>query len=436
MGARPRHVRPGRGRVPAVNPRRSDVVVVGAGIVGLCSAWYLRKSGAEVTVLSREPLPGGDTSAGNAGMIVPSHVVPLAAPGAVSQGLRYLLSRTSPFHIKPRLDPGLIRWLWRFWRSCTEAHVRSAAPVLRDLSLASVGLLTELQIEGGDFAWEQTGLLMVYHSEKYRSENLWAAELAESLGLRLRRLDGPSTLELEPGLRPETLGSVLYEDDGRVNPSALLARLREGLVAKGVALEEGEPVVALERPSGGGVLIHLEDGKKVEAGAAVLAAGAWTGRIAASTGARVPLQPAKGYSLTFPAPERRPSLPVILSEEKVTITPFPDALRFAGTFSLSGFDHSVDDRRVEPIREEARRLVPELADQAMAKEKVWVGFRPASPDGLPIVGPLAGHPEVVVATGHGMTGMTLGPITGRLVADLVSGADPVVDPGPLDPARF
>jgi len=416
--------------------RDPDVVVVGAGVIGLCAAWYLRKEGAEVTVLSRSPVPGGDASSGNAGMIVPSHVVPLAAPGAVAQGLRYLTSRSSPFHIKPRVDPELIRWLWRFFRSCTEAHVARAAPVLRDQSLASVRLFSELQSEIGDFAWNQTGLLMVYHSEKCRGENLSMAELAESLGLRVCLLDADETLEMTPGLRPETRGSVLYEDDGRVNPSALLARLREGLSAAGVLHAEGPGVVALDQRGSGRVAVRLEGGSSVETGAVVLAAGAWTGRLASTVGARVPVQPAKGYSLTFPAPEMGPTLPVILSEEKVTLTPLPGALRFAGTLSLSGFDLSVDDLRVEPIRREIRRFLPELDSEEMSKGKVWVGFRPASPDGLPVIGRLKNAPEVVVATGHGMTGVTLGPVTGRLVADIMSGTDPVVDPGPVDPSRF
>jgi len=415
---------------------RPDVVVVGGGIVGLCSAWYLKKAGAEVTVVSRDPLPGGDASAGNAGMIVPSHVVPLAAPGAVAMGLRYLMRRSSPFYIKPRLDRDLIRWLWRFWRSCNRDHLQSAAPVLRDQSLASVRLFTELQDEIGDFHWKQTGLLMVYRTEKYRSENLWMADLAQALGLRVRLLDARESLEYEPCLSEDTLGSVLYLDDGRLNPSALLARLRDGLRASGVTFREGQEVEGLDRVSGDGVQVRLGNGESVTAGSVVLAAGAWTGRLAAGLGVRLPLQPAKGYSLTFPAPEAGPRVPMILSEKKVTITPYPGALRFAGILSLSGFDLSVEEARAESIRNEVRRLIPGLAEEEMESRRVWVGFRPASPDGLPIVGPLPGHPEVIVATGHGMIGVTLGPVTGRLVADLVSGAPPMVDPAPVTPGRF
>ncbi len=189
-----------------MTPPRAEVVVVGSGIVGLCSAWYLRDAGAEVTVLSRKPGAGGEASAGNAGMIVPSHVVPLSAPGAVSQGIRYLFSKSSPFHIKPRLDSDLVRWLWRFWRSATETHVREAAPVLRDLSLASVDLLTELQAEIGDFFWCQTGLLMVYHSEVRELSGDWNVYRAARWILD----NGPKVVVVKQG----AYGAVLVERGG------------------------------------------------------------------------------------------------------------------------------------------------------------------------------------------------------------------------------
>lgn len=412
------------------------MVVIGGGIAGLASAWYLRKAGAEVTVVCRQPLPGGDASAGNAGMIVPSHVVPLSAPGAVSQGLRYLLRRNSPFHIKPRPDPDLLRWLWRFWRSATEEHVAHAAPVLRDHSMASLRLFEELQEELGDFSWKQTGLLMAYRTERYREENLRMADLAASLGLRVRSLDRKETLDRNPRLRPDTEGSVLYEDDGRVDPAALLARLREGLGRAGVTFRQDSDVVGLSSRSGGGAEALLAGGQVVSGDHLVLGAGAWTGQLVRGLGEWIPLQPAKGYSLTFQSEGVGPEIPVILSEEKITVTAWPGALRFAGTLSLAGFDLRVVRSRVDPILDEARRYLPKKASVRDGFRRVWVGFRPASPDGLPIVGPLPDHPEVLVATGHGMTGLTHGPVSGRLIADLLTGAKPVVDPEPVRPSRF
>lgn len=414
---------------------RTQVVVVGGGIIGLCTAWYLQKAGAEVTVLSADSSRPG-ASSGNAGMIVPSHLVPLSSPGALSEGFRHLLSRRSPFYIKPRLSLDLLRWLWRFVRSCSDSHVSYAAPFLRDQTLESVRLFSQLQAEIGEFGWKQTGLLMLYRSEKYRAENLETAELAQTLGLRVRAMDAQETRTLEPGLRTQVSGSVLYQDDGRVDPPLLMERLHDALMASGVEVREGAVVERVTTGAGGTPRLQLQSGEEVEAETVVLAAGAWTGRLARPLGVRLPIQPAKGYSLTLPAPLGGPSLPMILSEEKVTITPLPGRLRFAGTLSLTGFDSSVDSRRVESIRAQVAAYLPDASEEETDDARIWSGFRPASPDGLPMVGHLKVAPRVFVAAGHGMLGVTLGPVTGHMAADLVVGKAPIVDPAPVDPNRF
>lgn len=363
------------------------VVVVGGGAVGLCAAYELRRAGHAVTVVSREPI-GVGASAGNAGMIVPSHVVPLAAPGVVAQGLRWLTSPESPFYIKPRLDLDLARWLWTFTRHCTAAHVERAIPVLRDLSLASVERLGEIQREIGDVGFEQTGLLMVYRSDKTRKGALEAADLAERAGLEVERLDAAALGALEPGLQTPAEGAVLYRQDGRVDPDAFLLRLTEWLRADGVTVLEGAEVSGLEVEPGR-VRVRTAD-RVLEAGSAVLAAGAWTGRMARTLGARVPVQPAKGYSVTVEG-DHGLRLPTILLDDKITATPLPGRLRFAGTLALAGFDPSVDERRSAPIR----RLARAFTGLEVAPADLWAGYRPCSPDGLPIVGRLADRKSVV-----------------------------------------
>ncbi len=411
---------------------RTDVVVVGGGAVGLCAAYYLQQAGRAVTVLTREPV-GEGASAGNAGMIVPSHIVPLAAPGVIAKGLRWLTNPESPFFLKPRLDLDLARWLWTFRRHCTETHVRRSIPVLRDLSLASVALFEALQDDLGDVGFAQTGLLMLYHTEKGRKENLAAADLAEAAGLEVERLDAEAVRAREPALRTPADGAVLYRQDGRVDPDALLRRMAVCLRSRGVKIHEGVTVQGFEQRAGAVTGVRTVQGT-VGADAIVLAAGAWTGRLAKAVGLRVPVQPAKGYSITVPAPEDGPHLPMILTEEKVTVTPMPGLLRFAGTLALAGFDPSVEARRAAPIR----RLAQAYAADASGTETadVWSGYRPCSPDGLPIVGPGARHPNVILATGHGMMGVTLAPATGLLVTALLRGETPEVDPAPLAPTRF
>lgn len=414
--------------------RDADVIVIGAGAVGLCVAHTLQAEGAAVTVVSREPA-GEGASAGNAGMIVPSHVVPLAAPGVVAKGLRWLLHPESPFYIRPRLSRELAAWLWQFRRHCTAAHVQRAAPMLRDLSLASAALFAPLARAVGDVGFAPSGLLMVYHTGKGQAENLEAAALAEAHGLRVERLDADALGALEPGLRlpapagPAT-GAVRYLDDGRVDPDRLLARLADDLRARGVTLAHGFDVTGLATDGRRVTAVETTDGP-LPARTVVLAAGAWTPRLTRSLGLRLPVQPAKGYSLTLPA--QGPRLPLILTEEKLTLTPLGDRLRVAGTLALTGYDARVEPRRVAPLR----RLAAQYADaDAVAAAPVWSGFRPCSPDGLPFVGPAPGFDNVVIATGHGMMGITLAPITGRLVADLLGGHPPSFSLDPLRPDRF
>ncbi|RMH76173.1 MAG: FAD-dependent oxidoreductase [Actinomyces sp.] len=362
-------------------------------------------------------------------MIVPSHVVPLAAPGVVKQGLRWLLRPDSPFYLRPRADRDLIRWLWTFRRHGTETHVTRSAPLLRALSLASAELFETLQADLGDVGYAQTGLLMLYHTEKGRRANLEAADLAERCGLRVERLDAGAVREREPALRTPATGAVLYHDDGRVDPDAFLRALAAALEARGMTLHTGRTVTGLLRESGGVAGVQTDAGV-LRAPLVVLAAGAWSGRLVRDAGLRLPLQPALGYSLTVPAPDGGPHLPMILTEEKLTVTPMPGRLRVAGTLALVGFDARIDPRRVEPLRRLARTYAPD------AEAPVWAGFRPCSPDGLPYLGPVPGTSGLFVATGHGMMGLTLAPISGKAVATLLAGIPPPLDLAPFAPDRF
>lgn len=405
-------------------PAQADVVVVGGGAVGLCTAFFLRRAGREVTLLSREPI-GIGASSGNAGMLTPSHVVPLSAPGVVAQGLRWLAKPDSPFYITPRLDVDLMRWLWTFRRHSTEAHVRHGVPILRDLSLASVRLFEEIQDTVGDVAFAPTGLLMTYRTDKARKGVLADAAIAEAAGLDVERLDAAGLRDLEPGLVTPAEGAVYYRQDARVDPDAFLSQLSAWLRDHGVAILDGMEVEAVADGS-----VRTASGT-IRAEAVVLAAGAWTGRLAKPLGGRVPVQPARGYSLTLPS-DHALTIPTILTDEKTTVTPMPGRLRFTGTLGLAGFDPSVDARRAEPIRRLARAYAPDAEVEAV---ETWSGFRPCSPDGLPIVGPTSKAPTVILATGHGMLGVSLAPITGQLVAEIVAGGTPAMA-APLHPARF
>lgn len=409
-------------------PERADVVVIGAGAVGLCAARALQRRGRGVTIIARDAV-GVGASAGNAGMIVPSHIVPLAAPGVIAQGLRWLANPESPFYIRPRLSVDLIRWLWLFRRHCTDTHVERSIPALRDLSLASVDLFARLQDDIGDVGYEQTGLLMAYRTEKGQKDNLALADRAQSAGLEIERLDASTLQAREPHLSTDLIGAVLYRQDGRVDPNMLLSRLSTRLERDGAQIQTGVTVAEV-RPTLDGVFVDTTRGT-IRASQVVLAAGAWSSRLARSLSLRLPMQPAKGYSITVDAPADAPRTPTIFTDDKVTLTPMPGHLRFAGTLSLAGFDPSVDARRAAPIR----RLAQTYAPGAHASE-TWSGYRPCSPDGLPFIGSPPRHPNVLVATGHGMMGVSLAPATGEVIAQMAMGEPTTVDVTPFRPDRL
>ncbi|MFT4603335.1 MAG: D-amino-acid dehydrogenase [Rhodothermales bacterium] len=398
----------------------ADVVVIGGGVIGLTTALYLQRAGRSVTLVAAS-LAGEGASAGNAGMIVPSHVIPLSAPGVISQGLRWLTRRDAPFHLKPQLNLAFLRWLWQFRAHCTAAHVERCIPILRDLGLASVEGFDELAAESDDFGLAHTGLLIAYHTPAMEDAMAHEAEKARCAGLEARVLDTAGLRAKQPHLRSNATGAILYEQDARVDPNLLLASLCRRFEEAGGEMRHGVTVSSIE--SGRVTLL----GGELTAEDIVVCAGAWTPRLVP----RISIQPARGYSVTIKAPRDSPPIPMILIEDRVTMTLMPGKLRFAGTLSLSGFESKVDQLRIRPILDEARRYQPDLNTDELP---VWSGYRPASPDGLPFIGRVADG--VWVNAGHGMMGVSLAPASGKLMCALVTGTEPPVSPGPFAPDRL
>lgn len=437
--------------LPQALPETADTIVVGGGIIGLMTAYHLQKAGRQVLVLDAGP-EGSGTSAGNAGMIVPSHVIPLSAPGVISQGLRWMMRRDAPFHLRPQLDAAFLRWLWDFRAHCTAAHVERCIPLLRDLSLASVEGFDELAAEGDDFGLAHTGLLMVYRTESMQEAMLHEADVAREAGLLVQCLDRAQLDAVQPHLRGEATGAILYEQDGRVDPNLLLATLARRIRGAGGRIMHGVRATAVR--SGGVDAEILQNGDATAAGqparrgwpwfagrklgsaalahhttkcrAAVICAGAWTPHL--FSGARI--QPAKGYSVTVEPPTGTPPIPMILMEDRVTVTLMPGKLRFGGTLSLSGFESRVDRLRLQPILREAARYRPDVDVEQLP---VWHGYRPASPDGLPFIGQVSDR--VWVNSGHGMMGVSLAPASGKIAAGLVTGNEGPVSAAPFNPRR-
>ena len=409
---------------------RFDTIIVGGGIVGMCCAHYLQQAGHQVLVLDRGRYSEA-ASTGNAGMIVPSHIVPLSAPGVIAKGLKWLMNPESPLYIKPSANPQFMKWLWLFQKHCTAAHVEMAVPVLRDLSLFSVELFDEICALSGfeDVGLEHNGLLMLHHGAMAQKDNEELADLAESAGLHIERLNREATLDLEPAIKSDITGSVFFKQDASLHPERLLRSMEAHLKKNGVQFKDVE-VSRFGKPENGVPAVVTAEGR-FEANRVVLAAGSWTGELTRKLGHTLPVQPAKGYSISVPVEEPTLRIPCILADEKVTITPMPGSIRFGGTLALQGFDASIDMRRAAPIRRQAERYCGEGID-----EPVWSGFRPASPDGLPFIGELPGMKGVSVATGHGMMGVTLAPVTGKLIAEQIMGESPSLDGHPFRIDRY
>ena len=406
------------------------VAIVGAGVIGLLAAWHCRRRGWEVTVVERSSPTRDGCSFGNAGMVVPSHFVPLAAPGMIRLGLRWMWNPESPFAIRPAWSWELLDWLWRFRGACTRRHVDRAAPVLRDLNLASRGLYERLHADlPGGIGLEPRGLVMLCRTAAGLEEEAHAADMAARLGVAAEVLSAADVARAEPGLQMTVAGGVLYPLDCHLSPAALMANLQGDLERGGAELRFGEEVTGFAC-EGRRIRAVRTDRGEITADEVVLCAGAWSPAVARDLGLRLPVQAGKGYSLTLERPAELPRRCLILTEDRVAVTPIGGALRFGGTMEIGG---RIDSRgmaeriasgRIAGIVRSVVRAFPAFVADDFARINPWVGLRPCTPDGLPCLGRTRGCDNLVVNTGHAMMGISLAAVSGRIVADTLAGTPP------------
>jgi D-amino-acid dehydrogenase len=415
-------------------PKR--ILIVGAGIIGLSSAYYCLRRGMKVTVLDRAPEERSGCSFGNAGMVVPSHFVPLAAPGMVALGLKMMWHPESPFYIKPRLSLDLLRWCYRFWRSANRGHVERAGPLLRDLHLASRACYEEwADASGNAFGLEKRGLLMLCKTQHTLDEEARGAEHARALGIPADVLDAQQTAALDPNVRMDAAGSVYYPKDCQLVPQALMGWLLAEVKKMG-----GEFVWQTEitgwRTQGQRIEAAQTSRGDFTADEVVLCGGSWSPNLTKDLGLRLPMQAGKGYSLTLTKPRQLPNICAIFTEARVAVTPMGQSLRFGGTMEIAGLDQSINPRRVQGIIKSIPQYYPEFKEEDFAGIEPWCGLRPCSPDGLPYLGHTEKWQNLVIATGHAMMGISLGPITGKIVGEILGGENAEVEMGLLRPERF
>jgi len=412
------------------------VVVIGGGVIGLCVAYSCATKGHHVVVLERGEPERDGCSFANAGMIVPSHFVPLASPGAVSLALRSLWKRTSPLYVKPRASADLLAWGARFMRAANRTHVERAAPLLRDLHLASRACFEEWAARFDNaFDLVERGLLVLCRTDRALAEEVHVAELARRLGMPATVLDAAAVVGLEPGMRMSVSGGVHFPLDAHVSPSALMNTLRRESQALGATLRHGTDVRAWRMKGNRIAAIDTSDGS-VEGDEFVLCAGMWSSELARKLGLSLPLQAGKGYSLTLDDPPSQPRICAILSEARVAVTPMGRTLRFGGTMEITGIDERIDALRIRSIVDSVASYYPAMTPSHFANATIRSGLRPCSPDGLPYIGRFRRFENLSAATGHAMMGVSLAPITGGLIAQLLSGEAPSLDIALLDPDRF
>ncbi len=411
------------------------VVIVGAGIVGLSTAYYLHKKGVGVTIIDNTD--GTDNcSFGNAGYVSPSHIIPLSSPGIISQGLKWMLNPESPFYIKPRLERDLIKWGWLFKKAATEKRVDAAVPVLYELTVRSQKLYEEIMSqENIEAGYKKSGLLMICKTEEALHHEIELVNLAKSLGLEANTLTREDIERMEPEVEYDMTGGVFFGCDAVMTPDVFMKEFRKKLIADGINIEYNTSLQKIVH-QGSSIDRIITDKGEFKADDYVIAAGSWTPELLKQVRVDIPLQAGKGYSLTVPDPVVMPRLPSILAEGKIATTPMMHGLRFAGTMEIAGTQLDINQRRVDGIVKAVKDFMPQFRDQDFSLIKEWAGLRPCTPDGLPYIGRTKRYKNLLVGTGHAMLGLTLGPITGHLLTQEIVGDQPDYSSQLLEVERY
>ena len=392
------------------------IVVVGGGVAGLATGYFLRRGGAEVAVLDAGRM-GSGASAGNAGWVCPAQAGPLPAPGVTAYGIRSLMSPGSALYFSPGHLPRMASWLLRFAARCNARDHRRGTMDLARLGGRAFELMERLDADGVEFELHRLGFVVAARERETVAEFAAGLQPLRELGFDIpgRILEGRELYELEPALAPATTAGVRIEQHWHVHPSSLMDGLAARLETMGAELHEGVTVTDLGHGNGR-VREVRTDGATFTADAVVLAAGAWSPRLARTLGLRLPVQAGKGYSFELRT-EHLPRQALLLLEPHVGCSPFGDRLRIAGTMEFSGVNTRIDRRRVDSILEGASGMLRGL--EAPRLENVWTGMRPIAPDGLPIVDRVPGRENVYLATAYSMLGMTIGVPAGEALAEMI-----------------
>ena len=415
-----------------MNPPHDDVLIIGGGAIGLATALALLDAGRGVRILEAGAV-GGGASHGNCGTITPSHAPPLAAPGVVAQALRWMFTPDAPLYLKPRVDPALWHWLLRFavrcnprdWRQSTQARaalLNDARARLADW-VSRYGLQCEFEEEGLDYVFRDPRKFQQYVDESV---------VLKTFGIATQVFGGTDYEREEPAMLPGMAGAIRFPGDARLRPDRYVAELARVVRERGGVIEEQCRVDRLE-PTSDDVRLATSQGER-KGGDAVIALGAWTPAFARRLGIRAPIQPGKGYSITYSRPARVPRHPMVLKDRSVCVTVWGSGFRLGSTMEFSGHDDTLNATRLAALERGAREFLREPVGAEVHER--WCGWRPMTWDDLPLLGRAPGQRKVWIAAGHGMLGISMSTATGQLMADLMTGRPPAFDPSPYRPERF
>ncbi|WP_109302407.1 FAD-binding oxidoreductase [Aquimarina sp. AU474] len=410
-----------------------SIIIIGGGIIGLCSAYYLYKEGHQVTVIDQSSMDFG-ASYINAGYLSPSHIIPLAAPGVMKKGLKWMFNPKSPLYIKPRLDPDFLRWTWAFNSSCSVKNVNRGITAIKDIALLGRDLYSEIKkTEKFKFQLEQKGLLMICQTEKMLEEEIRVAEVAKKEGLPVREISSEELKRLQPDTNIQAKGAVMYECDAHTTPHIFMEEMKTYLKSNGVVFQKNEKIqdisIKNEKISSMSTAANIYVADEF-----VLAAGSWSKLLSKKLGIRLLLEAGKGYRIDSER-DFGITIPAILAEAKVAVTPMQGFTRFAGTMEIAGINHHINKVRIEAIANATKHYYRDIVLTTQEKDGAASGLRPVTPDGMPYIGKSSNCTNLTIATGHAMMGWSMGPSTGKIVSEIVSGIKPSLDISPYHPDR-
>ncbi len=410
----------------------SDVIILGGGVIGLACAHYLLKAGRQVRIIEQGTL-GCGSSYGNCGTLTPSHAPPLAAPGVIRDALRWMLQPDAPFYVKPRLDPALARWLFGFARRCNPGDWLATGLAKAQLLNASRRLTEQLVREHSlECEFRASGTVYVYRDAQQFDKAQQQLPALARFSVRADTWDARRLASEEPAVLPGMVGALHFPGDASLRPDRYIAELARVVRAQGGVIEERCRVVGFEREGDRVGAVVTERGPR-RARDIVFALGAWAPTVGRQLGLCLPIQPGKGYSITYTRPALAPNRPLVLKERSVCVTAWDSGFRLGSTMEFSGYDSRLNPLRLRALVRGSREYLHTPEGPQHVED--WYGWRPMTIDDLPFIGRAPGIANLMLATGHGMLGVSLSAVTGHLVADLLTGRSPILNPAACSPTR-